>query len=92
MNNQEIGEAVLGKAAQRALSVLGISDWAPGQGSEQAQLVRLYLALYALVGGDEAKLKSWMRSHNDALSDVPATLVLVPDGLARMLAYLEGGG
>ncbi len=52
-------------------------------------LVRLYRSLDALVGNDEARRLAWMRSHNDALNGVPATLVLSAQGLVATVAYLD---
>lgn len=52
-------------------------------------LVRLYRALDALVGNDDARRLAWMRSHNDALNGVPATLVLSAQGLVAAVAYLD---
>lgn len=52
-------------------------------------LVRLYRSLDALVGNDEARRLAWMRSPNDALGGVPATLILSAQGLVAAVAYLD---
>ncbi|TXC67236.1 DUF2384 domain-containing protein [Piscinibacter aquaticus] len=53
-------------------------------------LVRLYRSLDALVGNDESRRTSaWMRSSNDALGGVPATLILSAQGLVAAVAYLD---
>lgn len=52
-------------------------------------LVRLYRSLDALVGNDEARRLAWMRSPNDALGGVPATLILTAQGLVAAVAYLD---
>ncbi len=52
-------------------------------------LVRLYRSLDALVGNDEARRLAWMRSRNDALGGVPATLILTAQGLVAAVAYLD---
>jgi hypothetical protein len=52
-------------------------------------LVRLYRSLDALVGNDESRRLAWMRSHNDALNGVPATLILSAQGLVATVAYLD---
>ncbi len=52
-------------------------------------LVRLYRSLDALVGNDESRRLAWMRSHNDALGGVPATLILGAQGLVAAVAYLD---
>ncbi len=52
-------------------------------------LVRLYRSLDALVGNDESRRLAWMRSPNDALGGVPATLILSAQGLVAAVAYLD---
>jgi len=52
-------------------------------------LVRLYRSLDALVGNDESRRLAWMRSRNDALGGVPATLILSAQGLVAAVAYLD---
>ena len=52
-------------------------------------LVRLYRSLDALVGNDEARRLAWMRSPNDTLGGVPATLILTAQGLVSAVAYLD---
>ena len=65
-------------------------DPASKEGQLSLMLVRVFCSLDALVGGDEAKRRTWMSSHNSALNGMPASLVLTPEGLARSLAYLDG--
>lgn len=60
------------------------------EGQLSLMLIRVFHALDAMVGGDEAKRQSWMNSRNVALNGVPAALALTPEGLARTLVYLEG--
>lgn len=52
-------------------------------------LVRLYRSLDALVGNDESRRLAWMRSPNDALGGVPASLILGAQGLVAAVAYLD---
>lgn len=65
-------------------------DPASKEGQLSLMLVRVFRSVDALVGGDAAKRRSWMNSHNIALNGTPASLVLTPEGLVRTLAYLEG--
>ncbi|MEO6277366.1 antitoxin Xre/MbcA/ParS toxin-binding domain-containing protein [Roseateles sp.] len=60
------------------------------EGQLSLMLVRVYRSLDALVGGDDVKRRTWMTSHNSALNGVPASLILMPEGLGRTLAYLDG--
>jgi hypothetical protein len=65
-------------------------DPASKEGQLSLMLVRVFRSLDALIGGDEAKRRAWMGSHNTALNGVPAALILSPEGLGRTLAYLDG--
>jgi uncharacterized protein (DUF2384 family) len=51
--------------------------------------VRLYRALDALVDGDEAAARAWLRSPNAALGDAPLVLIQTIPGLVHTLAYLD---
>ena len=53
-------------------------------------LVRVYRSLDALVGTDDAKRQTWMRTHNDALDGAPLKLVQKAEGLVATLNYLDG--
>lgn len=55
-----------------------------------AALVRIYRSLFALVGGDEALAKEWLRAPNRAFADqAPANLIVRIDGLVRVGEYLD---
>jgi len=89
---------------QKALSrIIGLSEasvsrmsagtytLAPGDKAfELAVLfVRLFRALDATVGGDEAVARQWLRNVNLALGDVPFTLIQSVAGLVDVVAYLD---
>jgi hypothetical protein len=63
-------------------------DRKPGQLARL--LVRVFRALDPLVGGNDDDRKAWMRGHVAPLNGTPAQLILMPDGLVRTLAYLDG--
>ena len=63
-------------------------DQKPGQLARL--LVRVFRALDPLVGGNDDDRKAWMRGHVAPLNGTPAQLILMPDGLVRTLAYLDG--
>lgn len=65
-------------------------DPASKEGQLSLMLVRVFRSLDALVGGDAAKRRTWMKSHNSALNGVPAALIVTAEGLGRTLAYLDG--
>jgi uncharacterized protein (DUF2384 family) len=53
-------------------------------------LIRVYRALYAILGGDEAQMKHWMRTANRHLSQqVPLDLIETYQGLAEVNRYLD---
>jgi len=52
-------------------------------------LVRIYRALYALMGGDEAAMKHWLRTENRYFHTAPADRLQHIDGLVQVLGYLD---
>jgi uncharacterized protein (DUF2384 family) len=54
-----------------------------------AQFVRLYRSLDAIVGGDEAAARKWMKSRNVALNGAPIDLVQKVYGLTHVVQYLD---
>jgi hypothetical protein len=90
---------------QKALSrIIGVSEasvsrmragtflLAPGEKPfELAVLfIRLFRALDATVGGDEAVARSWLRHANIALGAPPLTLIESVAGLMHVIGYLDG--
>lgn len=51
--------------------------------------VRLFRSLDAIVHGDEAAARAWLRSPNDALGAPPLTLMQSVTGLMHVVAYLD---
>ena len=51
--------------------------------------VRLFRSLDAIVGGDEAAARSWLKSPNTALKDKPAEKIRTIAGLMDVIAYLD---
>ena len=54
-----------------------------------ALLVRLFRSLDALLGGDEAAMRAWLRAPNTALGAAPAERIRQVEGLVDVLAYLD---
>lgn len=52
-------------------------------------LIRTYRSLFALMGGDEAHMKKWMNTVNHAFGSEPESLLSEPQGLVRVLEYLD---
>ena len=51
--------------------------------------LRLYRSLDALVGGDEAKARAWLRAHNDHLRGIPIERIRTVEGLVDVVQYLD---
>jgi uncharacterized protein (DUF2384 family) len=51
--------------------------------------VRLYRSLDALVGGDDAVAKAWLKNANTALEAAPINLVQSVSGLSNVIQYLD---
>ena len=89
--------------SQKALSnIIGLSEpvvsrmkngefvIARGKSFELAALfVRLYRSLDAIVGGDEAAARKWMKSRNLALHGAPIDLIQKVYGLTHVVQYLD---
>ena len=52
-------------------------------------LIRLFRSLDAIVGGDEAVARAWLRNDNAALGGKPLKLIETVPGLVNALAYLD---
>lgn len=52
--------------------------------------VRVFRSLDALVGGDAAQGRAWLRAFNHHLQGVPADLLQSVRGLVETSAYLDG--
>jgi hypothetical protein len=51
--------------------------------------VRLFRGLDAIVGGDAAAARSWLRTENTALRGMPLTLIQSVTGLAQTVQYVD---
>jgi hypothetical protein len=51
--------------------------------------IRLFRSLDALVSGDEAAARAWMRGANLALGDTPLARIQTVTGLVDVVAYLD---
>ena len=54
-----------------------------------ALFLRLYRSLDAIVGGDEAAARKWMRSRNVALDGAPIDMIQKVYGLTHVVQYLD---
>ena len=93
----------LGLNAARVADILGVSaptvsrmkrqDYRLERGSKSfglaILLVRLFRSLDAIVGGDEAVARAWLRNANTALGAAPVEKIVSISGLTDVLAYLD---
>lgn len=52
-------------------------------------LIRLFRGLDAVVGGEEAPMRAWMRAPNLALAGIPAEQLRSVTGLVDAVAYVD---
>ena len=93
----------LGITAQELRKILGKGGPDTGSGAGEADLylsaakeleralvlLRIWRALEALVGGDVACMRLWLRNPNDALGGLPVDRLLEEDGPGIVAEYLE---
>jgi hypothetical protein len=59
------------------------------EGELAALFIRLYRSLDALVGGDDAKARTWFHADNAHLGGTPAARVRTIEGLVDVVHYLD---
>ena len=64
-------------------------DPASKQGELGLLFLRLFRSLDALMGGDEAKARAWLRADNSHLAGVPADRIRRVEGLVDVIQYLD---
>ena len=71
---------------------LGINGLGHSESSKESGRALLFLKLYrsldSIVGDDETA-RQWLRSENQGLGGRPIDLIQEPDGLAKVVRYLE---
>ena len=81
-----VSEAVVSRMRSGSFAL----DRNSGKAFELAALfVRLYRSLDAIVGGDEAVAKAWMRNPNTVLRQPPIDSIQKVQGLLDVLHYLD---
>jgi transcriptional regulator with XRE-family HTH domain len=93
----------LGLTARTLCTVVGLSEptvsrlkrgeFTLDRGTKPFELavlfVRLYRSLDAIVGGDEAVARAWLRNDNTALGGKPLETIQTVPGLVDAIAYLD---
>jgi hypothetical protein len=90
---KELGltQAALGAVIGRDRTVLsrGQLDPASKSGELALLLIRVYRALFVLVGGDRAVMRHWMQTENLHSGGIPAEQIRSVQGLTRVVEYLD---
>jgi hypothetical protein len=91
MSNTALGRVV--GVSDATVSRMRAGEWTLGADTKPYELSVLFLRLFrgldAIVGGDAASAKSWLRSPNAALHDVPFTLIQTVSGLMQAVQYVD---
>ena len=89
--NKQLGR-ILG-LSEATVSRMGSGAYTLSQGDKSFELaalfIRLFRALDALAGGDEAVASAWLRNDNLALGAAPLMLLQSISGLVHVLGYLD---
>jgi hypothetical protein len=83
--------AILGASEASISRLSGERTVRPGsrEGELAALFIRLFRSLDALVGGDDAKARSWFQADNAHLGGPPAARVRTIEGLVDVVHYLD---
>ena len=91
LSNKQLGR-ILG-LSEATVSRMGSGAYALSQGDKSFELavlfIRLFRAIDAVTGGDEAVASAWLRNENLALGAAPLTLLSSISGLVHVLGYLD---
>ena len=91
LTNRAIGRII--GVSEATVSRMGSGDYVLALGDKSFELaillVRLFRSLDAIVGGDEATARSWLRSENTALGSQPIEKIQTISGLVDVIAYLD---
>jgi hypothetical protein len=79
--------------SEASVSRMGSGDFTLKSGDKPFELsvlfIRLFRSLDALVDGDDAVARAWLRNENTVLGGVPLTLIQSLPGLVHAVAYLD---
>ena len=91
LSNKQLGR-ILG-LSDATISRMGSGTYTLSPGDKSFELavlfIRLFRAIDALTGGDEAVASAWLRNENLALGAAPLTLLQSVSGLVHVLGYLD---
>ena len=91
LSNRALGKVI--GLSEASVSRMGKGAYALRRDDKSFELgllfVRLFRALDAIVGGDEATARVWLRNENLALGGRPLELIQTVPGLVNVVAYLD---
>jgi DNA-binding XRE family transcriptional regulator len=91
LTNRAIGRII--GVSEATVSRMGSGNYVLARGDKSFELavllVRLFRSLDAIVGGDEATARSWLRSENTVLGAQPIEKIQSIAGLVDVIAYLD---
>jgi DNA-binding XRE family transcriptional regulator len=91
LSNKQLGR-ILG-LSEATVSRMGSGAYTLSHGDKSFELallfIRLFRAIDAVTGGDEAVASAWLRNENLALGAAPLTLLQSIYGLVHVLGYLD---
>jgi hypothetical protein len=91
VSNKTLGRIV--GLSEATISRMGSGTYTLSAGDKAFELavlfIRLFRALDAIAGGDEAVAHAWLRNENLALGGIPLVLIQSVPGLVHVLGYLD---
>jgi hypothetical protein len=91
LSNKAFGRII--GVSEATVSRMGSGSYSLAPGDKPFELamlfVRLFRALDAITGGDEAVASAWLRNENVALGGTPLALIQSVSGLVHVLGYLD---
>ena len=91
LSNKALGRII--GVSEATVSRMGSGSYVLSPGEKPFELammfIRLFRALDAIAGGDEAVASAWLRSENRALGGTPLDSITTVPGLVHVLGYLD---
>lgn len=91
LSNKQLGKIV--GLSEATVSRMGSGTYTLSHDDKSFELallfIRLFRAIDAQTGGDEAVASAWLRNENLALGAVPLSLIQSVSGLVHVLGYLD---
>jgi hypothetical protein len=91
LSNKVLGRII--GLSEATISRMGSGSYTLSSGDKAFDLavlfIRLFRALDAIAGGDEAVANAWLKNENLALDGTPLVLIQSIPGLVHVLAYLD---